>query len=1176
MSCRLNLLLILLVNQMCLGNEDWENPAILEINKLPVHASMTPRAPGEKPSAYAKSSRIESLNGTWAFHWVPKPEGRITDFYEPDFDVSGWDQLAVPSNWEMHGYGTPIYTNITYPFKKEPPRVTAEPPKHFTTYEERNPIGHYVREFEWRKQSADERVILHFDGVMSAMYVWVNGKKVGYSQDAMTMAEFDVTDFVKAGTNRLAVQVYKYCDGSYLEDQDMWRLGGIYRDVYLVRRSACHLRDFQVLAEANGQFSLTAEIQNSGQADAKGQLVATLKDGERVVLKKRLPIAVKAGKLGALNFTETLAGMENWSAETPKLYQLELAWQSANGKTLEVVHHRVGFRSITIENGVFKVNGRPVKLYGMNRHEHDPRLGKVMREAVMRRDLELMKQANINLVRNSHYPTHPRWYALCDEYGMYVMDEANNECHGMGISSTALADNPVWERSFVTRGTAMVRQNRNHASIIIWSMGNESGRGRNYQAMRDAMLAIDATRPLLNDQDQDKGDIRDYGYPSPDAFRHAAAGKNERPILMREYAHAMGNSLGNFQEFRDAIDSSPYSLGGAVWDWVDQGLVTRQRPRILANGWEIVAVSSETERAEAMFDGDEQTFWHSQWRGGQVGFPHQITLDFKQLQTVEGFDYLPRVDHGNGRIRDWEVEISRDGKKWRTVEKGTFAEGNQWQKIRFKTAQNGRFIRFTAHNQFGNEPFASIAELKWRTAGNSNATVTVEKGLPFTSDWALREGEFYGMGGDFGDAPNDGNFCLNGVITPDRTPHPHYYALKQGYQPLQAELSADQRQITLKNGYAFLDTTGFEFLWEVKCNGRRIKSGKLAVPKTQPGATVTVKNPFTEAMKAEADYHLVVSMHLVRATRWAPAGFEIAFVEWPLQVAETKNEAREKSGLTPVNGDWVELKTGAGKARISVKTGEIVDYWCEGKSWLKSPLGPNFSKIPNDNQRANGLVNRLSVWYQALNQLSVQSAETWQLDSGRGVTLQYQLPKGVQLHIDYALDAAGRLRCDYQFKGAEGLPNLPKLGTKLGIDAKFSQISWYGLGPFENYVDRTGGNKMGRYRLPIDQYVYDYVHNQDNSNRTEVRWMTFADKTGRGLKIRGLRPLQLSAWPYDPELLLKTRHPLDLVAGETITIHADYLVNGVAGNDGWGAQALPKYRVPSNQTYHFGFEIEPF
>ena len=547
---------------------DWENPAVLGINKLPYHATL------QLPSKWKECKEIISLDGQWLFHWSPTPESRPTDFYREDYDVSPWAKIMVPGNWQTQGYGTPIYTNIEYPFVRNRPSVTTEPPKDWTAYENRNPVGSYVTFVEVTKEMLKQNLILHFGGVHSAMYLWINGKKVGYSQNSMTPAEFDVTKYMREGKNRLAVEVYRWSDGSYLEDQDMWRLSGIYRPVQLWVRPLVHISDYHVTAEPNASYSqaevkAVVSICNTSKKKATIRPVLTIEE----IAANMGELQINAGDTVDYTFHYTLENPRLWSAEKPNLYPFSIELKNTKGNTIEHFDYHFGIKKVDVIGEVFKINGKNVKLRGVNRHDHHPLTGRYVDEATYEEDIRLMKQANINFLRTSHYPDREYLYELCDRWGIYVMDEANHETHGYGYANQEMGEDLAWQQAHVDRAESLVKRDFNHPCIILWSLGNEGGVGPNIEAMYNKVKALDSTRPPFYDSDRRYSCIWDDSYLYPEDLKKNAQDVKDKPFMMREYAHAMGNSCGNLQEYWDVIYADSSIVGAAIWDWVDQGLL---------------------------------------------------------------------------------------------------------------------------------------------------------------------------------------------------------------------------------------------------------------------------------------------------------------------------------------------------------------------------------------------------------------------------------------------------------------------------------------------------------------------------------------------------------------------------------------------------------------------------
>ena len=611
-------------------SHDWENHHVLHINRLPARAAFVPYRQKVGDSSY-------SLNGEWKFRWTPVPDERVFDFYRTEFDDSGWEDFLVPSNWENRGYGTPIYVSAGYPFRIDPPRVMGTPKEDYTTYKERNPVGQYRRTFtlpaHWE---GDGEVLLRFDGVMSAFYVWINGEKVGYSQGSMEASEFNVTRYLQKGQNQIALEVYRYSDGSYLEDQDFWRFGGIHRDITLIHTHKVAFRDYTVrtLPAKPGcydDFILQVDpafVVRQGELGVGYRAKAELKDmqgnvvemtdlegrqvsGLEVDVPEVLDLEHKASRMNLWypqrgprrmgRMQAIVKSPHRWTAETPNLYKLHLTLMNEKGEVVQQIEQRVGFRIVEIKNGQMLVNGAPIRFRGVNRHEHHPVNARVMDEQTMLQDILLMKQANINAVRTSHYPNVTRWYELCDSIGLYVMDEADIEEHGL---RGTLASTPDWHAAFMDRAVRMAERDKNYASVVMWSMGNESGYGPNFAAISAWLHDFDPTRPVHYEGAQGvdgapdpvtvdvisrfytrlKQDYLNPGIPEGEDKERAENARWERlleiaerdndnrPVMTSEYAHSMGNALGNFQEYWNEIYSHPRMLGGFIWDWVDQGI----------------------------------------------------------------------------------------------------------------------------------------------------------------------------------------------------------------------------------------------------------------------------------------------------------------------------------------------------------------------------------------------------------------------------------------------------------------------------------------------------------------------------------------------------------------------------------------------------------------------------
>ena len=1021
------------------GINDWENPDVVGINKEKAHATLY--LPSEKWSI----PDIVSLNGTWKFHWSPDPGSRPVDFYKTDYSVSQWADIVVPGNMEMQGFGIPIYTNITYPFQKDPPSVTSEPPRNFTSYSCRNPVGSYCTTFQAPENWNNKLVFLNFDGVQSAMVVWVNGQKAGYSQNSMSPAEFDITSFIHKGENKLAVEVYRWCDGSYLEDQDMWRMSGIFRDVDLFVRPKSFIEDFSVIADpdknyANAFVKINVNVENRSNARIKNLTIEAKISGNTasgkiidIELSKKINIAEGISS-NPINLETSLNQPLVWSAETPSLYDLHLNLKNDRNGIIQTVHSRFGVRKVEVHGDLFTINGRAVKLKGVNRHEQHPHTGKHVDRQTMVRDMELMKQANINMIRTCHYPNDPLFYELCDEYGFYVMDEANHESHGFGIGNKEIGNNPVWKKAHVDRAVSLVQRDKNHACIIFWSLGNEGGRGSNLIAMADTVKKLDSTRLIYSDTQRDVSAIYDEGYLHPDQLKKLGEEIKDRPVFLREYAHVMGNSGGNLQEYWDVIYADSSLVGGAIWEWVDQGLAKK-----------------------------------------------------------------------------------RDGSP----------------------------LKYSEHP----------AGLK------------------------LMDGEFYAYGGDFGDYPNDGIFCIKGLVASDRTPNPHYFEVQKVYQPIVFELeSIKPLTVKVTNRYEFLSLREFDLSYEFTSNGKTIKSGKLADNSLLPGSTGEIQIPFPAAFDTiSTEVCLNLYSHLKKATLWAEEGFCVAREQFVVKPGIFKNiEAIGRDINVKESTTEISIQTDSCRLIFNKMNGALISWKRNGSELLHGSLEPYFWKPANNNQKQSNYNQTLGKWKNAASNRVVVNVEVKKREGLATIGFQMSLPEiGADYTLKYAVNSHGQIQveAEYQPKN-DSIPKIPKFGMRLQISDRFNYIRWYGRGPFENYPDRKTAAMIGLYESKLENFITNYSVPQDNANRCDVRWISLADQNDNSISITGLQPLCFRAWPYDEDDLEKANHPFDLPSRDFVNLNIDLNIHGVGGDDSWGAPTMEKYTNPGNKPYSYGFILE--
>ena len=1007
---------------------DWENPAVLGINKLPYHATLG------LPSRQKDNPEITWLDGTWKFHWSKDPDHRPVDFYREGYDVSGWDDIVVPTDWQMQGFGTPVYTNIPFPFKPDLPRVTSEPDPTWTVYENRNPVGSYVTTFRLDREPGDRDYILEFEGVCSAFYVWVNGERIGYSQNSMSPAEFDISRYVRKGENRLAVEVYRYSDGSYLEDQDFWRLSGIHRHVKLWTRPLLHIADYRIDCTPSEDFStasVTARVTlvNAGseRSDPAGiTLLLTGKNTYGQTTEDKYtyffsPIA--AHDTVMVELTRELVKPVLWSAEKPNLFDCTISLLDWEERTVESFDQYVGVRRIEAKGEIMLINGEPVKMRGVNRHDHHPRTGHYVDPETMEQDVRLMKRANINLLRTSHYPDGALLYELCDRYGIYVMDEANQESHGFGLRNRTLGDNPEWTAAHTDRARSLVSRDFNHPSIVFWSLGNEGGSGINMHAMSETVRAMDSSRLVVCDTDRSVSDIYDDGYLSPARLKREAERISDRPFIMREYAHMMGNSGGNLKEYWDVIYADPSILGAAIWDFVDQGIA----------------------------------------------------------KPVDG------------------------------------------SPLRYKG-----------------------------------------------SSLSLEYGEYWAYGGDFGDKPNDGNFLINGLVAPDRTPHPHYYEVRHVYQPLQFEMVSGG-QIRVINRDFFTDPGEYDFTYSLldRKSGDAVEEGRLAF---EDGVLALPAFPAGE-------YWINVYARLKEDTLWAEKGYEVAWdqFEFGNAPAPAPVKARRVKSVSFKTDEAGAFTVKAGPSTFVLDADGALSSWTkDGVEMLAGKLEPYFWKPANDNQDHSDYARTSGVWRDVAAGREVVSVENGKLrDKSLQVKVRTKLSVGADYDITYIFrpDGSVDVRTEY-VPTQEGIPSMPKFGVRMRLKAGFDAVDWLGRGPWENYPDRKLGSLVGHYSCSVKDFQVDYVTPQDNSNRCDTRRFTLS---GRGLpdaEVVGGQPLCFRIWTCAEEDLEQAKHGFEVPVRDFVNVNIDEIIVGVGGNDAWGAKAEPQYIPDANVPHSLSFTLK--
>ena len=1036
---------------LCMGklfaqeSTNWQNVEVIGINKTDPHTTLLPY-PNEATALTFKTSQtpfVQSLNGQWKFlfdtDYRRLPEG----FSTPNFSDQDWYDMEVPSNWQLKGFGKPIYTNVKMPFQLEPPQVPID----------NNETGVYRRNFEIPDSWSERQIFLHFAGVQSACTVWINGKEVGYSEGSMTPAEFDVTAYVTPGQNQLTVQVIRWSTGSYLEDQDFWRLSGIYRDVFLFSTPKAHIRDYRVETDLapdfqNGRLRVFANLKNYGKKPIKKyQIQYTLYDHVGTpVIKGIMPVfkPVGGGQEQVIRFDEGLVNPRLWSDEVPYLYTLTLQLLDKKFQPLEALSCRIGFRKVEIKEGQLLVNGKAIYLKGVNRHEIDPDRGRAITEESMVQDILLMKRHNINAVRTSHYPNQTRWYELCDQYGLYVVDEANVESHDLwAMRKHYVGERPEWKAALIDRGVSMVHRDKNHPSIIMWSLGNESGWGINFDDMAEAMRRIDPTRPIHYESRNPpytpslpRFDVISNMYPSEEEVTKLMNQDPSRPVILCEYAHAMGNSTGNFKEYWDLFEAHPRMQGGFIWDWVDQGL---------------------------------------------------------------------RMEHPLGP-------------------------------------------------------------------------------------------DVFAYGGDFGDKPNDGNFCMNGLVFSDRTPQPALQEVKKVQQFIKVKpVDSTFQEFTISNHYFFQSLNHVQLQWKLLENGKKVKEGTLSSLSIDPQQSQNFPSPVAEySFISGKEYVLEFSFRLKYETFWAPKGHEIAWEQVALSQPQFERldlSSMQAPQLTET-GKAYTVKGDNFSFSIDKSDGSLNDWTIDNKRLVTRGGLPNLWRMPTDNDRGGGKRSYAANW----KKFGLHEAET----TVKNITTSSPIPAITRVKVEgehmaeggnfpytliYDILGSGEVHIYFKLEVPEDAPPLPRVGMKWEVPQSFTQTTWYGRGPHESYSDRKTGARLGIHQKAVKDHFVPYSRPQETGNLIDTRWFILRNPQGAGLFIAGDRSsksltpyLNVSVSPYQLwEGDITFTHPALLTQLEPkndVQLNIDAAQAGLGGDDSWNPRTHPEYLL-TDKTYQYSYRIRP-
>ncbi len=1105
-------LLFLLITSCVFGQNvpEWQNPSIIGINKLAAHSTFIPFQDEVTALTFNRNQShfFQSLNGQWQFKLYENPLQVPDDFYKAN--RLQWDSIEVPSNWQMKGFGTPYYVNMQHPFEANPPFVPTD----------KNETGCYRRTFTIPENWQDKEVILHFDGVQSAFYLWVNGEKVGYSQGSMTPAAFNISHYLdtKTDTNTLAVEVIRWSDGSYLEDQDFWRLSGIYRDVYLYAVPKNHISDFHIQTFLDKNYQ-DAELQLDFKIKGKANgVIVKLYNIENEIIVNDTILQNQFSK------TYYISKPSKWTAETPNLYKITFQLLDESGNPVQVISNKIGFRTTEIKNGQFLLNGQPIYFKGVNRHEFDPFNGRTISEASMIEDIKLMKQYNFNAVRTSHYPNMPRWYELCDEYGLYVMDEANLESHYLWFyEGNSPVTQPEWKKAIVDRGTSMAERDKNHASILIWSLGNEAGMGENMTAMANAILKIDSSRPIhyesrelavpLKESENTLNllnfakSIHDYDntpsgfdfianmYPYMDVMEGFTEADTLRPVLVCEYAHAMGNSTGNFKEYWDIFEKHPRMQGGFIWDWVDQGIAK------------------------------------------------------------------------------------------------------------------------------------------------------------YTEDSVL----YYLYGGDFGESPSDSNFCINGLVFPDRSVKPGLQTVKKVQQNLKVKaVDLIQGKIEIQNTYYFINLNFLELQWELKEEGRLLLEGTVSDLNIEAQQSKIFDLPFILPKAKEGkEYWLNLSFRLKESTAWADKGLEIAWEQFQLPIevdtaSTSKNTnfpsmiLKETNDVYSIEGKNFTLQFDKTKGLLSawnfkgkelLLQGPKMNIWRaptdndEGGNQFQSSFATQWRKAGYDEMRWEDIevkakqVNEQKIEIKVTGCMRGQNsafsyATTYNVSGNGEMLISNELSHHLQvpfwiwkilipllflwLLAIFQLQSTKKWRAQHRpeaksYRGfwriavwtlgfftlltvglgvyqVQQFTPLPKVGNQWLVPNDLDQLEWYGRGPEEAYWDRKNELRMNVYSGSIREQYVPYIRPQENGNKADVRWAMLTDASGLGFLVKG-KNLNISAHHYSLQNLTSAKHTIDLQDAPFVTFNVDFQQQGLGGDNSWQPRTHPEYLL-KEKSYQYEYRVK--
>ncbi len=1186
---------------------DWENPEVIQINKEPGHATLIPYSDPDaaRNGVPSESPWCMSLNGAWRFHWSRTPALAPEEFFKTAFDVSGWPEIEVPGNWQFQGYDVPIYVNF---------RNCCAPANPPDTNPDFNPVGCYRRTFRIPENWRQRQVFVHFAGVQSAFYLWVNGQMVGYSQESMTPAEFNITPYLQEGENVIACKVFRWCDGSYLEDQDMWRLSGIHRKVFLFSTPNVHIRDFFVKTDLDAAYqdavlSVLAKVRSHTQDESPAlRLRMDLFDqnGQPMLTQEQAVRPAPAAEVEAM-LESAVASPRQWSAESPHLHTLTLTLLDEGGNPLESVGARIGFRKVERKGGRLLINGKAVRIQGVNRHDHDPDRGKAVTEEGMIRDIVTMKRFNINAVRTSHYPNDARFLELCDEYGMYVLDEADIESHtfwGM------FAEDPKWETAFIDRVARMVERDKNHPCVFGWSLGNESGYGPNHDKAAAWIRAHDPTR-LIHYHPAEEAPMLDIiapMYPSLDALIEKAKKDDDRPIIMCEYAHSMGNSTGNLREYWDAVEEYDRLQGGFIWDWCDQGIRQRMarfaldkagnrralvfgdilegKPgKALQCGYAAVApdaalnITGNAITVMLWVRPDRHDGLNVFLCKGDAQYAlHQISTKSLAFQLDIGRNAILSAPVPDDWYDDWHhIAGVYDGEIMRLYIDGDEAASQPAQGM----IRSHPWAVFIGRNPAsltagrGLVAHAAVFDRALDAAAVRAAGCAVPDGsmlhLNFEDIETIHR-PWFAYGGDLGETPTDGSFCLNGLVSPDRIPHPAMWEYKKVLEPVAVEMKdAASGRFLITNRNFFISLDYLDIQWRLVVSGHIIQSGTLEPQSIPPQSSAEIIVPYVLSEPvAGMEYWVSLHFTLAEDTPWAPRGHEVAWAQFALPLEAPALATPERTGGAEISleerpGDCVVSGSGF-RITFDKRSGAIASWRCGGRELFCAPVVLNLWRAPTDNDRIPKVSD---LWREAGYDAVYMRATAMHAEQCVPDRVVVHAPievinaMGIKIFEgvwNYTVFPTGDVVLEQTLEPCGELPHLPRVGLMLRLPATYDRFAWYGRGPHENYPDRKESAAVGCYQEIVDPDAFPYIRPQEYGNKTDVRWAALTNPEGAGLLAVGCPVIQAGAQPFSQMQLTEAVNAVSLAPDGATTLHLDFEMSGL-GNGSCGPGTLPKYLI---------------